>query len=111
MNNRTKRLYIVVPLLWIVIVGAATWTAYVRSPKGPVVEEEKQEKEAPQSLAPGGEERVASGIEMPAWGMSVPPARGRGEARLVGDAVERRVTPLGSEREGWGAFQRFHPWL
>lgn len=106
MNNRTKRLYIVVPLLWVLIIGAATWTAYVRSPKGPVVEHE-EESEAPQSLAP----EDPSGIEMPALVMNVPPARERGETRLVGDVVERRVTPLGSEREGWRAVQGFHPWL
>lgn len=75
MNNRMKRLYIVVPLLWIVLIGAATWMAYVRSPKGPVVEEGEKKALAPTS---GTGRCVAAGIEMPAWGMSVPPARGKG---------------------------------
>ena len=76
MNNRTKRLYIVVPLVWVVVMAAAAWMASVRSPKGPGEAEEEEKALAPTS---GVGRCVAAGIEMPAWGMSVPPARGKGE--------------------------------
>ena len=44
MDNRTKRLYIVVPLLWVVLIGAAAGIAYVRH--SAVGEDEHEEEEA-----------------------------------------------------------------
>lgn len=113
MNNRTKRLYIVVPLLWVVVLGAAAWMAYVRSPKEPggVEEEEEGQKApaaAPQSLAPRGADGrdLAAGIEMPAWGMSVPPARGKGGVPPTWRGSAASVVPRRLDRRACGAIAR-----
>lgn len=53
MDSRTKRLYIVVPLLWILLMSLAVWVAHARTGAEGGVEEEEESKEGEkQSLAP-----------------------------------------------------------
>lgn len=57
MNNRTKWLYIVVPLLWILFLTAAIGMARVRTPGQPLTRQHMQQAPAqPQQPAPDADE-------------------------------------------------------